>query len=206
MKKTRMMILTVASAVTIGLSIMVGAFLFRVYIRQDDRPAIRAMASWMRLPVAKVGTRWIGYAEYRQHLDALRLFLRGSVAREQGLPLVPDASMKEQTLNRLLRTNIVEAFAKERGIAVSKTDVDDAYSELMSRAGTSTSAGEIDAFLRDQFGWNVEDFKRNIIRPAMLEDGLRKKKEVETKDAEAFEKELQARLLQDDVKRYLRFE
>lgn len=167
---------------------------------------IRAVASWIRLPAAKIGSRPIGYAEYLRHLDALRVFLHGSVAREQGLPLTPDDVMKRQTLDRLLRTNAVEEFAAARNISVTKAEVDQAYGELIARAGTSTTAGEVDAFLRDQFGWDVEDFKRNVVRPAMLEDGLRKKKEEATKDSEAFEKELQTRLTQADVKRFLKFE
>lgn len=195
-----------ASAAVIGLMAIVGVFAYRVYAKQDDRPWIRKAAAWTRLPAARVGSRRIGYAEYLKHIDAVRLVLKGQQARAQGLPLVPDTDMRRQTLNRLLRMAAVEEFADERGMALTTADVDRAYEELIARAGTSTSAGEVESFLREQFGWGVGDFKQNVIRPAMLEDGLRNKKETETKDPDAFEAELQARLSQGDVKRFLRIE
>ncbi len=192
-----------ASAVVIGLIATAGVYAYRVYVKQDDEPWIRQTAAWTHVPAARIGSRWIGYAEYLKHIDAVGLALKGPQARAQGLPLVPDAEMKRQTLERLLRMNAVEEFASARGIALTAADVDRAYGELIARAGTSTNVGEVESFLREQFGWDVEDFKLNVIRPAMLEDGLRKKKE-EVKDPETFEKELEARLRKDDVRRYIR--
>ncbi len=197
--------IAVVSAIVLGVSAFAGIFAYRVYAMQDDHAWVRVTSAITHVPAARLGSRWIAYSDYLAHVDALDRFLRGPVAREQGYPTIPNAAMKRQTLDRLLRISAVEELAASRGIVVTALDVQREYNTLIQRAGTSTSPEEIHAFLEEQFGWNETEFQRNIIRPAMLEDGLRQQKESQTKNANAFEQELTDRLAHSDVKRYLTF-
>jgi hypothetical protein len=180
-------------------------FAYGVQQKRWDTPFVRTLAAWLRVPAAKVGKRTVTYVEYLAHEDALRRFLAGPAARAQGLSEQPDAELRQQTLDRAIRIAAVEEFASARDFIVTPLDVDRAYDELIARAGTSTTPEEIRSFLLDQFGWEEEQFKQYVVRPAMIEDGLRQKKYRETNDPEAFTRELAARLRAPDVKRYLKF-
>jgi hypothetical protein len=168
-----------------------------VYVWKSEQPMVRMIASTLRLPAAKVENLTVTYNEYLTHVDAQRAFLKGPMAVDAGAVRDITDSERREALERAIRIEAVEGLATESGLEVTPLDVDRAYDDLVSRAGTSTSAEEIQAFLKAQFGWDEADYKKNLLRPAYLEEIMR------SKGGETFDTALQVRI--DGAKRYLRF-
>lgn len=176
-----------------------------VYVLQREDAVTRSLAGWLNLPAARVGRMNVTFADYLAHLGSLRVFLTGPAAAAQGLASDIGPEQKQSALDRAIRIAAIDEMAASADLVATSLDVERAFDGLVAQAGTSTAPGELQAFLRDQFGWSEQDFKRYVIRPALLEDALRAKRLRETQDAEAFDKELEERLKLPDVVRYLRF-
>jgi len=176
-----------------------------IFQHQWDSSFVRRLAAWFPIPAARVGNRVIPYATYLVHADAEARYLSGPTARSQGVSATMTAENKSLALDRAIRTVAVEEFANERGIVVTPLDVDRVYDGLIALAGTSTTPGEIDAMLRDEFGWSAAEFKTYVVRPAFTEKLLQQKESSSSTDATAFTKELEGRLQKPDVIRYLKF-
>lgn len=190
----RIKILIGSVAVAI-LAALTAGLLASVYVWKSENPLIRKIAS--SFPAAKVGDRTISYGTYLEHVDAQRAFLAGPMSADAGVVRdITDLERKE-ALDRAIRIEAVAELAVEAGVVVTPLDVDRAYDDLVARAGTSTSAEEIQAFLKAQFGWDEAEYKKYLLQPAFTEEILR------TKGGDTFDATLQARI--DGAKRYLRF-
>ncbi len=176
-----------------------------VYAAHSEDAVTVSLARWMRLPVARVGTRAVSYDDYLAHLGSLRTFMSGPAAAAQGLSGPIGPAEKQSALDRAIRLTAIEEMAATANLTATPLDVERGYSGLLAQAGTSTTPGEIRDLLRDQFGWSEQDFKKFVIRPAMMEDALRSKRTLETGDETSFDKEVEERLKRSDVVRYLRF-
>ncbi|KAA0206484.1 hypothetical protein EDM68_02230 [Candidatus Uhrbacteria bacterium] len=177
-----------------------------VYVFQREDALTRSLSGWFRVPAARLGSRVVTYDEYLAHLGSLRLFLEGPLAAAQGLGGTIGPEQRRSALDRAIRIAAIDEMAAAAELTATPLDVERAYDGLVAQAGTSTTPGELQDFLRDQFGWNESDFKRYVIRPALLEDALRAKRTRETGDATAFDRELEERLKREDVVYYLRFQ
>lgn len=166
-----------------------------VYLLKSEHSIVRAMGS--SFPAAKVEGRTVSYGMYLEHVDAQRAFLSGPLVADTGVQRDITDAERQEALDRAIRIEAVEGLAVESGVVVTPLDVDRAYDELVARAGTSTTPGEIDVFLKAQFGWNEEEYKQYLLRPAFIEEILR------SKGGDTFDAQLQARI--DGAKRYLTF-
>jgi len=189
--------------------IIVGGFAFATYsslYQQKSDGAFAEMVSGLiPLPAARVGGQTVTYAEYLSHLKAQDVFLQGPTAQSQGLARELGTEDRVQAYERAIRIAAVTDMAEEAGLEVTPLDVDRTYQDLIARAGTSTSAGEIGQFLQNEFGWNIEQFKKYVVRPALIEDTLKQQRFTETQDALAFDRELAEKLNGEETKRYLSF-
>lgn len=198
-------------AVVIGAVFLVGFALAgaglasSVYVFQNEDAVTRSLAGWLRLPAARVGSRVVTYDDYLAHLGSLRLFLEGPLAAAQGLGGPVGPAEKASALDRAIRIVAIDEMAVDAALSATPLDVERAYDGLVAQAGTSTTPGELQDFLRDQFGWNEAEFKRYVIRPALLEDALRAKRTRETSDETSFDRELEERMKREDVVKYLSF-
>lgn len=186
--------------------IVVAAFALvgSVYFWQSEDPVTVSVARTLNLPAARVGSQSVSYDKYLAHLNSLRIFLSGPAAAAQGLSGTIGPAEKRSALERAIRLGAIEEMAASADLVATSLDVERGYAGLVAQAGTSTSPGEIESLLRDQFGWSEMDFKKYVIRPALMEDALRAKRARETGDEATFDRELEARLQQPDVVRYLR--
>lgn len=193
------------SAVVLSLAVSASALAYEVYAKQAESPMVRRLAGAFHLSAARVGNGSVGYADYLIQLDALRAYLAGPAAQALGIPNALTPTNRMNALDRAIRITAVEQFAKERAIVVTPLDVDRAYDYVRQPEGATTTREEFQAYIRNAIGWEEPQFKQYIIRPALLEDLLKKKALEETKDATAFDKELADRLAGKDVVKYLKF-
>lgn len=190
------------SLFVVALFLGFAVLLFGVYVRQWDGPVTRVVAGALRLPAARVGNSSVRYTDYLVHLDAQRRFLSGPAARALGLPDTLNSTEKTKALDRAIRIVAVDQLAAEKKFTLTPLDVEREYSQLVERAGTSTTPEEIRQYLQDNFGWDEQNFKQYLMRPALTEDALRQMATNAGGDVKTFEKDLQTRL--DGAKRLLR--
>lgn len=176
-----------------------------VYIQKSDQPAVQRIADVLRLPAAKVGDQTVTYTDYMTHLKAQAVFLKGPTAISQGVARDIGTEDKVQAYERAIRIASMNYFAEKEGIVVTSLDVDRTFQDLIARAGTSTNADDIRQFLQDEFGWDEEQFKTFVVRPALIEDTLKQNRMLENQDALSFDDELADLLNGEETKRYLNF-
>ena len=181
------------------------ALSYGVFVKQWEGPGVRWITRVTHFPAARLGWRNVPYTEYLNHFDAERRFLSGPSAKTQGVSSEITPESRKMALDRAMRIAAVEDLAFKYDFSLTSKDIDGAYDQLVARAGTSTTPEEIETFLRDEFGWNKEEFKWYVIRPALFEDGLKQKLLVESPTSTPVETQLQERLNAPDVQRYLRF-
>lgn len=191
---SRMKIL-IGSAVILVLIALSASLYVSVYYWKSEHPFIRFVAS--SFPAAKIDGRTISYGTYLEHIDAQRAFLSGPMTADTGVVRDITDTERKQALERAIRIEAVAVLASEAKVEVTPLDVDRAYDDLVARAGTSTSAEEIQAFLKAQFGWDEAEYKKYLLQPAFTEEILRSKSD------DTFDATLQARI--DGAKRYLQF-
>jgi hypothetical protein len=195
----------IITSIVIVLAVLLGSFLGSVYFAKSESPFVVSMARATGLPAARVGRVSVAYADYVKHVGAQRVFLSGPAAAAQGMAGEIGDRERAASLDRAIRIAAIDELASAADLVATPLDVERAYDGLVAQAGTSTQPGELQAFLRDQFGWDEKDFKQYVVRPAILEDALRAKSMRDTQDDAAFDAMLDARLKQADVVRYIRF-
>ncbi len=176
-----------------------------VYRYRSDAPMIRSIVKVIPFPAAKVDSATISYNDYLMHVDALKRYLSGPAAAANGIGPEPTDADLSGALDRAIRIEAVHQIAAARNVSVTPVDIERTYADLVQKAGTSTSPGEIEAFINDQFGWTVAQFKNHILGPAILEDTLRLQMQTEMGSATAFDDVLTERMSANHVKRYLSF-
>jgi hypothetical protein len=180
--------------------------MYEVYVKQAESPSVRRMASALHLPAARVGKAFVGYTDYLTQLDAVSRYLSGPGAQAYGLSSEVTPVVRTSALDRAIRISAVEQLAEQRSIAVTSDDVEHAYDYVRQPpSGATTTREEFASYLQTVIGWEEQDFKQYVIRPALLEDLLKKKVFDETASSTQFDSEFADRLAQKDIVKYLQF-
>lgn len=199
LKPASLIVLSLVVLVVFGSS---GALLFGTYVRHSEGAVIRAAGSW--LPAAKVGSRTINYGEYLDHVDAAAKFMAIQGPAEGLSGAMTDAE-RAGALDRAIRIHAVQEMANEKNIVVTPIDLDRAIDQTLMQAGTSTTIGEFREYLDKVYGWNEDEFKRFILGPALLEEGVKRAFVRDGKTEADFTAELDRRMEEPYAKRYLKF-
>lgn len=121
-------------------------------------------------PIAKTGSRFVAYENYLFELRHYIYFYEN----QQKLDFNSEAGQqqlreyKKRALDKVVNDAYVKELAKQNGVSVSNTEVEDQITLLrrQNRLGGSEQAYE-DA-LKQNFGWTVNDFRR-VIKQRLLE-------------------------------------
>lgn len=180
------------------------ALMYQVRYVHSEAPFVVSAATVFGMDMAQVDGKNIPYNEYLSHARAERTFLNSPMAIQDGSTGAFGKAEEQQAFDRALRVAAVDALARENALEVTSKDVDMAFEQLLAEASTTTDAGEVDAFLREQFGWSTDEFKHYVLRPAIIEETLGAKYAEKTGKPTAFSEALQE-ILDKKTKRYLKF-
>ncbi|MCC7357382.1 SurA N-terminal domain-containing protein [Candidatus Uhrbacteria bacterium] len=174
-----------------------------VYLDRSDSKFVRTFGSW--LPAAKIDGEKISYGEVLQTRDTLKTYLKSDAAKAQGFAqdLTPDLE-KKATVERLIRDRIVEGLAREKKIELNGADIQAEYEKMILAA--STTMPNVSEFLSKSFGWNEEDFRKNVVRPALLENRVSMTYGTSTEEQiMGFQQDVENRMKSDKIKIYLKY-
>lgn len=201
---TKQTLTRITVALGIGMVLMVGAtgLVYSVYLRRSDDPAVRRLAA--SFPAARLGSRFISYADFLRSRDTLRVYLRSEAAAREGYAQSLTPEIEKNALARLVRQAALEEVAAQRQVRVSDEEVSASFDQLIR--STSTTVPNIAQYLNETFQWTEKDFRDVVLRPALLEERLAATFASSTQDQRmATEAYLRNRLAKPDVKLYLQF-
>ncbi|MBU1032923.1 MAG: SurA N-terminal domain-containing protein [Patescibacteria group bacterium] len=180
------------------------SFSWAVFVKRSDSQVVRSISNILPVPAAKLGDESILYSEFLKTRDTLAIFLESEAANEQQLAEEMNVDLEKNVLEKLLNEAALDELAEEKGIEVSEEDLRSFFADVVTAASTTTP--DVGLYLLESFGWSEEDFRQNVLRPAILEQQLSIALAGESQgDPNALGAYLIERLERNDVVRYLRF-
>lgn len=192
-------------AVLIAVVAGIGTLVYRTYWKLDDSTVVRSFARVLSLPAAKVGSRSVTYEQFMDTREAVNRFIASEAGQASGVNAPPEAELNKNVLERLIHISMVQELAEQRKLVVSDDDVRAVFSDVVKAAASSTTPN-VAEYLYKNYGWNEEDFRQQVLRPALLEQKVSVEMAKEKQgDGEAMNNELIARREKSDVVVYLKF-
>lgn len=185
----------------LGLTVGIG---HAIYYKHSDSPSIRWLSRVLPIPAARVGRTSVLYRDYLKQHDALKHFLASPAAKAQQLNLALNADLEKNILEKLVAQQVLEQAASDRRVTVTDDDVRQSFTQVVAMASSTTP--DVGVYLWDNFGWNEEDFRQSVVRPALLEEKLTKIMSNENQgDPGVLSAYMDKQLASKEVVRYLRF-
>jgi parvulin-like peptidyl-prolyl isomerase len=141
---------------------------------------VQKTADMLNFPVAMVGMDKIVTAdEMNRNVASVRKFYESQDFSEVGLRVdfsTPDGKKRikvkeRQVLNKLIENDIIEEMAEAKGISVTKKMAEESVEREIERYG---SEKEVKENISKLYGWDMDDFIENIVKPDMYRDELEK--------------------------------
>ncbi|MFH1047271.1 MAG: peptidylprolyl isomerase [Patescibacteria group bacterium] len=191
----KMLLLGLASAAVIGVVVIAAVLTIGIYWLGWEGPMARTALETFPYPIAKVNDQNIRYSDYLDDLTTLKNFFANQVAEGADPTSIPDeAVMRENAMERLIFTAVLEQEAAARNVTVSAEDIDKEYEALVAESGGQEA---MEAELQTLYGWQPYMFKEKVLHPYLLQLKLSealKSDEVLNADALAKVEEVKQRL------------
>lgn len=204
-QKNKLIILFAALAAVIILAAAGGLVTYEVYYKVNDSSIVRSVAGLFGLPAAKIGSKQVTYTRFLMTRDAVKRFVNSEAGKEVGATMPPDPVLNKNILERLVRQEMIQEIADQKKITVADDDVKAIFADVVKAAASSTTP-DVSQYLWNNYGWNEDNFRQEVLRPALLEQKLANQLATEKQgDQNALETELTARSSKPDVVYYLKF-
>lgn len=134
----------------------------------SESPLTLFTARIFGMSVAKINTEEIPYTNYRDQLRATKMFFDTDTTGN--LTKLSDREMQDYVLARLLINELTGQVAREYKVTLETSELDQlVQTQLIQNFGSREKAEEN---IRGRYGWTLEQFVENIIKPAELERKL----------------------------------
>lgn len=154
----------------IGWYVVLGA---GVYTGSWHGTKTQQVLRWTPLPAAAVNWSPLSYAEYlnqRQAVERYTSYLQASTAGVYQAQSPADISAT--TVTKMIRLAASQMVTKRLGLTVTHNDVNQAYTSQLLQNG---DAAQVEATIFQLYGWSPEQFKNNVIRPAIIREKIQEK-------------------------------
>jgi len=139
------------------------AFAIGIYKAKNNDSVTRFVAGIVPYPAAIVQGRIVTVSSYYKNYQYIEKFYSKTQQGDVDLEAV-----KEKVLAQLIDNEILRSQAKKYGAEVKRSDIEDAYSEVVIQNGGEE---EVKKVLSDLYGLNVKEFKE-LIADQILEQKL----------------------------------
>ncbi|MEX2209632.1 MAG: peptidylprolyl isomerase [Patescibacteria group bacterium] len=145
--------------------------------------AVLAAVSQLWLPpVTEVA---VGYGSFLERVKTLERIQSGQ-EQAQGLPAVPEETIKAQALQQQIASVITQQEATKLGVRVKASRVEEAYQE---QADKVQGEDQLKRLLRERLGWSVREYKTELRENVLIQEALNERiSEDEDLNREAREK------------------
>ena len=172
--------------------------LWGLYYQHWEGDFARRMTRIFPIPVAKIGNDSLLYRVYFEDLDSLQTYLTSAELQGSGVSAEMTDDQREQVLERMMQEYLILRLGDEKQVQISEDEIATAIeTEFL---GEGESMEDFEVYLRDNYAWSLDDFKRHLVRPILIERKLME--EDETFSLQVY---LDERLAEDDIVRLIRF-
>lgn len=164
-----------------------------LYKFQSTSSFIYGVTQVIPFPVAKAGDDWISYESYlfelRRNIHYYNTQQQTNFSTKDGKDQLK--RLKQQAMKSVIQDAYVKQLAKQHNVSVNTQAVDNQVDLVRNENRLGTSDKVLNDVLGQYYGWDIEDFKREL-RQQLLQQAVVAKLDTATnKQAEAALKQLQ---------------
>ncbi len=159
--------ITSSIGVLAGVAIVAGAIVG--YRSPDTFPFATRCLSAIHAPAALVGGSMISWNDIKTDSDALSLYLSNSGAPES--EYTGDV-FRTRILHRQMLTLAAEKMAADLGITISEEVLNKELDEINAASGGKE---KVEADIKKNFGWSIEQYRDRVVRSMLVLQELQKK-------------------------------
>lgn len=206
-KKKALRKLLIPIVILSAVIVLLGAsslMIWAVTIKHSENVVVRQLSNWLPIPAAKVGDTTLLYRDFLKARVTLKTFLKSEAAKKQGMPGELDAALEGNILEKMIAEAALEELAATKNVTVSEEELRAKFADIITAVSSTTP--DVGLYLLQNFGWNEEDFRQEVLRPALLEQQLAIIMAGESSDdPNALGVYMEGRMKAADVVRYLKF-
>lgn len=137
---------------------------FALYKTKTTSTFMYKITKVIPFPIARIGSEFIAYENYLFEIKHYMHYYE----TQQELDFNSDAGkaqlneFKKRALEKVINDAYINNIAKEKKISVSDTEVNDAIKIARNQYRLSGNDSELEAILKDYWGWTMSDFKRSL--------------------------------------------
>jgi hypothetical protein len=155
------------------LIVSVGFGIYRVYAKTTNDKFSVAIATALRLPVAKVNGKTILFSEYYDDLGAIKTMRDFDKKSNGPAAALTDENLSDQVLFRQASNVFVNEIAAKQGIKVEQADIDSVKKETL--VGQFGDLAKAETAIKERYGWSLVEFENKVIYPFVLQKKINHK-------------------------------
>ena len=161
--KHRIVILT-TSLVIATVVIFMSSSVFLLYRQQTTSSFMYQVSKVLPFPIARSGNTFIAYENYlfelRHYIHYYETQQKLSFDTQEGRDQL--ASYKKRALDDVVSMAYTKLIAKDKGISVSSSEVDDQIRIAREQKRLGSSEDVLEDVLREYWNWSLQDFRRSL--------------------------------------------
>lgn len=124
-------------------------------------------------PVVLVNNKIISLKEFQSNTEAMKKI--DAAQKEAGgqteSAFTSEKELKAAVLNRMIDDAIVKELARKNGAPVTDQEVEDEFKIIRETSGAEI---DLEKEVRDLYGWSLDQFKKQTLKPSIQEGKLQK--------------------------------
>ncbi len=135
-----------------------------LYVFQSTSGFMYTVSEVIPFPVATVGNDWVYYKNYlfelrrNMHYYESQQDINFNTPSEKAQLI----NLKQQAMNRVIEDQFVSILASKNNVKVSSSQVNNEIKLLQEQNKLGSSTKVLSSVLSDYWGWNINDFKREL--------------------------------------------
>ena len=162
-KKNKRPLLIGLMVLSIALAIFVVG-LIGIYGANSTNFIFSSMSRVIPYPAMIVNWEPVSYYEYSESINTIKRF--DKLQEELSFN---ESEVSKNVATRLVTNKILEQIAREQDVKVFDYEIE---KEFQSAVNSGEDEKEIEKNIKELFGWNIEEYKENVVRPFVLEKKL----------------------------------
>lgn len=137
-----------------------------IYVFKSTNFVFRGLSKIIPYPALVVDWDFVGYDEYADNVITMRKFLSN-----EERDTISEDEIRSRVLDRLVANAVLENMARERDIKVFDYEVEKEFQKAIEGLN---SENEIEKDIKELFGWNIQEYQDNVVRPFVMQTKLSK--------------------------------
>ncbi len=138
-------------------------FANQIYSKHSESRSVVFSTKIYPMPAAFVSGNIIWAKDYYKQISYIRSFAE---ATKQPIPELSD--LRQQIVDQLIESRLLEWEASKNGIRITSKDIDDAYQQIVDESG---GPGNVQKVLRELYNMSEDEFK-DLIRQQVVKEKI----------------------------------